>query len=62
MVQTSDPAIKAILSECNATMKAMKERLDQPIYSINTISGRGGVKYALDNFDKLLRIKIANHD
>ena len=27
------------------------------IYSINTISGRGGVKYALDNFDKLIKNK-----
>ena len=56
-IQSNDLAIKTMVSECVSVMKAVKDRLDKPIYSINTISGRSGVKKALDDYDLLIKNK-----
>ena len=38
-------------------MRSVKDRLDKPIYTVNTVSGRGGIKKALDDYDQLINNK-----
>lgn len=45
------------LKEYAAVIKQLKERLDEPFVTVNTVSGDNGIKQAQDEYDKLMRNK-----
>ena len=44
-------------SEYTYIMKRLAERLDEPFFTVNTITGDNGIKKAQDEYDKLIRNK-----
>lgn len=51
----ADPALLAILSECGHVMGLLRDRLNEPFITNNTVTGRRGIKQALDKYDSLMK-------
>ncbi|MCR5314406.1 MAG: phage tail tape measure protein [Bacteroidaceae bacterium] len=47
----------AALAEYAVTMRLLKERLDMPFLTVNSVTGETGMKQAQDEYDKLIRNK-----
>jgi soluble P-type ATPase len=47
----------AFFKEYAETMRQLKERLDEPFVTVNTITGDTGIKQAQDEYDQLMRNK-----
>jgi hypothetical protein len=45
------------MREYAAVIRQLKERLDEPFVTVNTVSGDNGIKQAQDEYDKLMRNK-----
>ena len=45
------------LSEYALTMRLLKDRLDEPFLTVNSVTGETGMKQAQDEYDKLIRNK-----
>lgn len=45
------------IKEYAAVIKQLKERLDEPFVTVNTVSGDNGIKQAQDEYNKLMRNK-----
>jgi len=45
------------MREYAAVIRQLKERLDEPFVTVNTVSGDSGIKQAQDEYDKLMRNK-----
>lgn len=48
-----DAAMIGVLQECIKVMRAVKDRFDKPLLSTVTVSGNGGLKKAMDEYDQL---------
>lgn len=44
-------------SELTSTIRALKDRLDEPFVTVNTVTGEHGIQHAQDEYDKLMRNK-----
>ena len=55
--QTEIAAGGAFFKEYAETMRQLKERLDEPFVTVNTITGDTGIKQAQDEYDQLMRNK-----
>ena len=55
--QAEIAAADIALKEYAAVIKQLKERLDEPFVTVNTVSGDNGIKQAQDEYDKLMRNK-----
>lgn len=53
----SSPATIRILSDYADTMRLLRQRLDEPFVTVNSITGDMGIKQAQDEYDKLIRNK-----
>ena len=49
--------MSAALAEYALTMRLLKERLDAPFLTVNSVTGETGMKQAQDEYDKLIRNK-----
>lgn len=49
--------VSAALAEYAMTMKLLKERLDAPFMTVNSVTGETGMKQAQDEYEKLIRNK-----
>ena len=47
----------AALSDYADTMRLLKDRLDEPFLTVNSVTGETGMKQAQDEYDKLIRNK-----
>ena len=45
------------LAEYALTMRLLKERLNEPFLTVNSVTGEAGMKQAQDEYDKLIRNK-----
>ena len=55
--QTEIAATHAMMKEYAAVIKQLKERLDEPFVTVNTVTGDTGIKQAQDEYDQLMRNK-----
>lgn len=55
VVENNQP--KAIDKELTETIRLLRNRLDEPFITVNTVTGDGGIKQAQDEYDKLIRNK-----
>lgn len=55
--QTEIAAGGAFIREYADTMKQLKERLNEPFVTVNTVTGDTGIKQAQDEYDQLIRNK-----
>ena len=55
--QTEIAATQSLMREYASVIKQLKERLDEPFVTINTVAGDTGIKQAQDEYDKLMRNK-----
>lgn len=53
--QFADPALLAMLSECGRTMGLLRDRLNEPFITENSVTGRKGIKQALDRYESLMK-------
>jgi chemotaxis protein histidine kinase CheA len=49
--------ISSVLSRTAKTIEKLNERLNEPFTTINTVSGRGGIKEATDKYNRLISNK-----
>ena len=45
------------MREYASVIRQLKERLDEPFVTVNTVSGDTGIKQAQDEYEKLMRNK-----
>ncbi len=64
IVQQSSPdaqaeiaATQSLMREYASVIRQLKERLDEPFVTVNTVSGDTGIKQAQDEYEKLMRNK-----
>jgi hypothetical protein len=55
--QTEIAATHAMMKEYATVIKQLKERLDEPFVTVNTVTGDTGIKQAQDEYDQLMRNK-----
>ena len=55
VVENNQP--KAVDKELAETISLLRNRLDEPFITVNTVTGDGGIKQAQDEYDKLIRNK-----
>jgi hypothetical protein len=55
--QTEIAATHAVMKEYAAVIKQLKERLDEPFVTVNTVTGDTGIKQAQDEYEQLMRNK-----
>ena len=55
--QSEIAATQCLMREYASVIKQLKERLDEPFVTVNTVSGDTGIKQAQDEYDKLMRNK-----
>ena len=55
--QTEIAATQSLMREYASVIKQLKERLDEPFVTVNTVAGDTGIKQAQDEYDKLMRNK-----
>lgn len=55
--QKNDMAMLSLINQTNTTMQKLKERLDEPFHTINTVDGPNGIKQAYDDYNSLKRNK-----
>jgi len=55
--QTDISATHAAMKEYAAVIRQLKERLDEPFVTVNTVTGDTGIKQAQDEYDLLIRNK-----
>ena len=53
----SSEQMSAALAEYAMTMRLLKERLDAPFMTVNSVTGETGMKQAQDEYEKLIRNK-----
>ena len=56
-VQTEIAATQSLMREYASVIRQLKERLDEPFVTVNTVSGDTGIKQAQDEYEKLMRNK-----
>lgn len=55
--QTEIAATQSLMREYASVIRQLKERLDEPFVTVNTVSGDTGIKQAQDEYEKLMRNK-----
>ena len=50
---STDPALAALLAECNRTLRRLKQRLDEPITAETYLTGKGGINEAQKEYTKI---------
>ena len=50
-------ATQEIIRQAAAAITALQERLQEPFYTVNTVTGDKGIKQAQDDYDQLIRNK-----
>ena len=55
--QTEIAATQSLMREYASVIKRLKERLDEPFVTVNTVAGDTGIKQAQDEYEKLMRNK-----
>ena len=55
--QAEIAATHAALKEYAAVIRQLKERLDEPFVTVNTVTGDTGIKQAQDEYEQLMRNK-----
>ena len=50
-------ATQSLMREYASVIKQLKERLDEPFVTVNTVTGDTGIKKAQDEYDMLIRNK-----
>lgn len=55
--QTPSPQSERALADYVETMRLLRQRLDEPFVTVNSVTGNIGVKQAQDEYDKLIRNK-----
>ena len=50
-------ASKRALKEYSDVIKSLKQRLDEPFITVNTVTGETGIKHAQDEYNRLIRNK-----
>lgn len=60
----NDPALAALLAECNRMLRRLKQRLDEPITAETYLTGKGGINEAQKEYTKIQNNKSRhrNHD
>lgn len=49
--------VAATLSTLDSTISSLKDRLNEPFVTVNTVTGEHGIQHAQDEYDKLMRNK-----
>lgn len=49
----NDPALAALLAECNRMLRRLKQRLDEPITAETYLTGKGGINEAQKEYTKI---------
>lgn len=52
-----DPATTAMLSNLSSCIRKLSERLDEPFLTVNSVTGKQGMKQAQDEYNKLMNNK-----
>ena len=55
--QSEIAATQSLMREYASVIRQLKERLDEPFVTVNTVSGDTGIKQAQDEYEKLMRNK-----
>ena len=55
--QTQSPQSERALADYAETMRLLRQRLDEPFVTVNSVTGDIGMKQAQDEYDKLIRNK-----
>jgi hypothetical protein len=55
--QTESAATHAVMKEYTNVMKELKDRLNEPFVTVNTVTGDTGIKQAQDEYEQLMRNK-----
>ena len=55
--QTEIAATHVAMKEYAAVIRQLKERLDEPFVTVNTVTGDTGIKQAQDEYEQLMRNK-----
>lgn len=55
--QAEIAATQSLMREYASVISQLKERLDEPFVTVNTVSGDTGIKQAQDEYEKLMRNK-----
>ena len=55
--QTEIAATHLAMKEYAAVIRQLKERLDEPFVTVNTVTGDTGIKQAQDEYEQLMRNK-----
>lgn len=45
------------MQELSAVIAELKQRLDEPFVTVNTVTGDAGIKKAQENYEKLMKNK-----
>ena len=55
--QAEIAATHAVMKEYATVIRQLKERLDEPFVTVNTVTGDTGIKQAQDEYEQLMRNK-----